>query len=175
MQKTFIHLYATIGEERDLDAKEQEELLNGILDKAVDYAFDPKGIVKDVGKTVVKELIHLGVEAAIDPEKMPTMPGGFDTKRNYADEAVTRLDLDRPFPPFDDGTVTWDGDPEFYQEPSPPNGDFLQYIEDGKMNYEEIKKDPAAWSSYDKWLHDPAVQAAIADGFANQLLGSHDN
>ena len=44
------------------------------------------------------------VDSAVDPDKMPPLPDGFDEMRNYADNSANALRNDPPFQPYNAGT-----------------------------------------------------------------------
>ncbi|RLV48520.1 hypothetical protein D9V37_14185 [Nocardioides mangrovicus] len=179
MQSTFLNLFSQVASDRDKDAEDQRNMWKGLVDKGISLAMDPKGFATDVGVDGLKDLIGMAIDATVKATPMPSMPDGdFDVKQGFAKDAIIRLatnpdfakDQKLPFKTYDDGDVTWDGNPTLYTHPSPPNGDFTQYIHDGEMS-DDIKKDPAAWSSYNEWLHDPAVQNAVSDGFDYEETG----
>lgn len=175
MQSVFQHTYSEVGADRKKSESEQEEALNKIIDTGIDWATDPKGIVKSAGKLFAGSLLHLAVKSAIGSEPMPPMPTGFDSQRNYADFAVRALSTGgQDFKPYKDGSgLTWDGNPKLYTEPSPPCGDFTKYVgSDGDMDYDAIKKDPAAWASFNSWLQDPAVSASTFPQYTDSTVGA---
>jgi hypothetical protein len=170
MRGLFLVGYQAVQDEKGRSAEEQKAAIEGAVGKAVDWAADPAGIPKDIMLDLTKGL--LGTVAS----KLGENPGKPLDLEDFSDNNVWRTTAESnhkagKIKPYDDGDVTWEGKPDFYEELY--GGKFTN--SDGSIkSMEDLKKDPKAMQAYNQWLKDPAVQASVADHYRDEDLGQND-
>ncbi|PSL06780.1 hypothetical protein CLV30_102168 [Haloactinopolyspora alba] len=159
----FVSRVSNVQEKYVEDTKEW----NKNFDKAVDiafYALDPKTLPQNLTKEIIKGIV--------DKE-----PPKYNVDTDWATSLQENLypDLDTKYSEFqrEDGTLppvevdglTWDGDPQFYNELYAEGGSF---VENGQIKpIDEMT--PAEQRAYMNWIEDPAVQNMFWDDFSSDL------
>ncbi|NEE02789.1 hypothetical protein [Phytoactinopolyspora halotolerans] len=174
----FLANWNDVLNEREASEQERDEFREGMVNWLIGAGFDPKGAVEDItgkpkeiAQSILGELVNGWLED-LDEEQIQELEtdvfGYHQRWRDYANDRVTKSELPYLNPdiePYDDGTVTWDGDPAFYEEHY--GGEFT----DGSgriLPFEEIASDPDALAAYNAWLQDPAVQRATNGFFQDE-------
>lgn len=170
LQSIFINLYNEVGQNRKDDVAEQKEAISKVIDKIFELK-DPAGFAIGLGKDAL-EAFFTSLPSA---EKLPPLPGDLDSMRNYADLAITRYSVGSkmgkvPFSTYTSGNHVYTGSPKDYISDS--TEDFTRYIENGEMNYDDLKKHPAAWRAFDKWLRDPAIAYNTFPDYSDATVGA---
>ncbi|SDU86153.1 BTB/POZ domain-containing protein [Jiangella alkaliphila] len=160
----FVSNWEQVLSERDASAQEREEFRNGVVDFLIGAAFDPKGTAesltsmpKDIAQTLIGDMIK-DWWGSMTEEEVQEMDTDWFGDRNTWMEYANRLANDDRFPidpGYNDGTVTWDGDPQFYEE---SYGASFRDDSGNILPLDQIREDPAALEAYNAWLQDPAVQ-----------------
>lgn len=176
MSALYINLYKTIADDKHRTAEEQKEAIENVMGKVVDWATDPKGIAEDIegmGKDAAKELVTGLLSSTVErwlgvgKDKLPPMPEDFSPSSAWTNYAKSEYQAGN-IKPYNDGDVTWNGDPKFYEDLY--GGKFRN--DDGSFKSpDEIKKDPKAWQAYNEWLLDPAVQHDVSPKFTHNATG----
>ncbi|NED96322.1 hypothetical protein G1H11_13490 [Phytoactinopolyspora alkaliphila] len=178
LSKMFLANWNQVLDERGASAEDAKEFRDGIIDWLIGAGFDPKGAAEDIAgkpKEMAQQILGDLVKGWMDDlteeqaQELETSVFGYHRRwRDYANQRLEQNELPYNNPdiePYDDGTVTWDGDPAFYERHY--GGTFTD--SNGRLlPFEEIVSDPDALAAYNAWLQDPAVQQATNGFFRDE-------
>jgi hypothetical protein len=156
------------GEVHKALGDEHEEWQQGVekgIETAIGWAFDPKGIVKDVGKTVVTEFVKHTFRSLSDEELEQLDLSALSSSSRWQDLA-NQHHAERNIPPITVDGLTWEGEPGFYEDLY--GGRFTEG--DGRILPLE-RMSPEGVRAYNEWLQDPAVVAAVEEGWFQEQGG----
>jgi hypothetical protein len=168
LAQLFMSNWGQILEERGADADAEREMREGMVDWLVGAGFDPKGTLedltslpKDIAQETIGNLLKGWLNGLSEEQVQNLDTSMFEDPATWM-KLANGLHEEGKIPPYDDGTVTWDGDPSFYEEHyggtfTDSNGNILPL--------DEIRDDPEALAAYNAWLQDPAVQWATGQPF----------
>lgn len=176
LKSLFMHDYGDISNAKAKDAQDKASAINTLINTGIDWIADPAGIPKSLAVQFTKELLNTAVDGVVQPDKMPPPPANMDDLSGYAIDAVQSWEASQrnggpAFTPYNDGNVTWTGDPQYYEDRY--HGNFTQYIDGStqQVDLTKLRQDPGAWAAYNAWLQDPAVQQSIFPQFSNETIG----
>ncbi len=183
----FAGSWNTVVDEFAEDEAAREEFITTMVGHGVDLILDPKGTVegllampKDLLVEAIKQGFASFITDATRPDGLPDLDYDFTgTNAQWVNGAVDEYNARRDgdgIPPYNDGDVTWEGDPAFYEELygaqftdssgnvlNPNDPDFPQVPVDPNKPNGETQPDPAALHAFNQWAQDPAVQLLMAD------------
>ncbi|WP_129668078.1 hypothetical protein [Phytoactinopolyspora endophytica] len=174
----FLTNWNDVLNEREASEEERDAFREGMVDWLIGAGFDPKGAADDITgmpKEMAQEILGGLVNGWLEDmdeeevQELETDVFGYHQRwRTYANARIEHSELPYLNPevePYDDGTVTWDGDPEFYEERY--GGEFTD-SSGSILPFDEIVNDPGALAAYNAWLQDPAVQRATNGFFQDE-------
>jgi hypothetical protein len=160
-QSNYGEVYEALGDEH----KEWQENVEKGIETAIGWAFDPKGIVKDVGKTVVTEFVKHTFRSLSDQELEKLDLSALSSSSRWQDLA-NQHHAERNIPPITVDGLTWEGEPGFYEDLY--GGRFT----DGDGTILPLEQmSPEGVRAYNEWLQDPAVVAAVEEGWFQEQGG----
>jgi hypothetical protein len=160
-QSNYGEVYKALGDEH----KEWQENVEKGIETAIGWAFDPKGIVKDVGKTVVTEFVKHTFRSLSDQELEKLDLSALSSSSRWQDLA-NQHHAERNVPPITVDGLTWEGEPGFYEDLY--GGRFT----DGDGTILPLEQmSPEGVREYNEWLQDPAVVAAVEEGWFQEQGG----
>ena len=160
-QSNYGEVYKALGDEH----KEWQENVEKGIETAIGWAFDPKGIVKDVGKTVVTEFVKHTFRSLSDQELEKLALSALSSSSRWQDLA-NQHHAERNVPPITVDGLTWEGEPGFYEDLY--GGRFT----DGDGTILPLEQmSPEGVRAYNEWLQDPAVVAAVEEGWFQEQGG----
>jgi hypothetical protein len=160
-QSNYGEVYKALGDEH----KEWQENVEKGIETAIGWAFDPKGIVKDVGKTVVTEFVKHTFRSLSDQELEKLDLSALSSSSRWQDLA-NQHHAERNIPPITVDGLTWEGEPGFYEDLY--GGRFT----DGDGTILPLEQmSPEGVRAYNEWLQDPAVVAAVEEGWFQEQGG----
>ncbi len=162
LQNNFLSNYDQILQEQEASEEEAKEFRDSVLDSLM--SGDPKGMATDVVGSLFKD--WMDDLSAKETEELNT--DKFGDYYAWEDNARNRYDSGE-IEPYDDGTVTWDGDPGSYEE---RHGGRFTDDSGNLLDKEEFKDDPQALAAYNAWLQDPAVQRSNSPFFEDEVHSS---
>lgn len=177
MAGMFSESWETVLAEIEADEAKREEFIGSLVDAGFNLIPpDPQALL-DMGKEAfidaLKNTITSAIVGATGGEGPPELDYSFSgSHHTWVATAVAEFNAisrdDRPFPGYDDGDVTWEADPHFYEEMY--GGDFTDgdtiippYDDMGNRNPEFPWDDPNALHAFNQWLQDPAMQVYLGE------------
>lgn len=160
-QSNYGEVYKALGDEHE----EWQQGVEKGIETAIGWAFDPKGIVKDVGKTVVTEFVKHTFRSLSDEELEQLDLSALSSSSRWQDLA-NQHHAERNIPPITVDGLTWEGEPGFYEDLY--GGRFTEG--DGRILPLE-RMSPEGVRAYNEWLQDPAVVAAVEEGWFQEQGG----
>lgn len=160
-QSNYGEVVKALGDEHE---QWQQDVEKGI-ETAIGWAFDPRGIVKDLGKLAVTEFVKHTFRSLSDQELQELDLSALSSGSRWQDLA-NQHHAERNLPPITVDGITWEGEPRFYEDLY--GGRFTDA--DGHiLPVEELS--PEGVRAYNEWLQDPAVVAAIEEGWFQEQGG----
>ncbi|HEY2957200.1 MAG TPA: hypothetical protein VGM21_03170, partial [Actinomycetota bacterium] len=160
-QANYGEVYKALGDEH----KEWQEGIEKGIETAIGWAFDPKGIVKDASKLVVTEFVKHTFRELSDQELEQLDLSALSSGSRWQDLA-NQHHAERNIPPITVDGITWEGEPRFYEDLY--GGRFT----DGDSRILPVEQlSPEGARAYNEWLQDPAVVAAVEEGWFQEQGG----
>jgi hypothetical protein len=142
----------------------QQNVEKGI-ETAIGWAFDPKGIVKDVGKLAVTEFVKHTFRELSEQELKELDLSALSSSSRWQDLA-NQHHAERNIPPITVDGITWEGAPGFYEDL------YRGRFTDGDGRVLPVDRmSPEGVRAYNEWLQDPAVVAAVEEGWFQEQGG----
>lgn len=160
-QANYGEVHKALGDEH----KEWQENVEKGIETAIGWAFDPKGIVKDVGKMAVTEFVKHTFRSLSDQELEQLDLSALSSSSRWQDLA-NQHHAERNIPPITVDGLTWEGDPGFYEDLY--RG---RFTDDGGRILPLEELSPEGVRAYNEWLQDPAVVAAVEEGWFQEQGG----
>ncbi|TDD73011.1 hypothetical protein E1262_00520 [Jiangella aurantiaca] len=177
MAGMFSESWETVLGEIEADEAAREAFIGSLVDAGFNLIPpDPQAII-DMGKEqfigALKNTITSAIVGATQGEGPPELDYSFHgTHHTWVATAVAEFNAingdGRPFPTYNDGDVTWEADPHFYEELY--GGDFTDgdtiippYDDKGNQNPDFPWDDPNALHAFNQWLQDPAMQVYLGE------------
>jgi hypothetical protein len=160
-QANYGEVYKALGDEH----KEWQEGIEKGIETAIGWAFDPKGIVKDASKLVVTEFVKHTFRELSDQELEKLDLSALSSGSRWQDLA-NQHHAERNIPPITVDGITWEGEPRFYQDL------YRGRFTDGNGRILPVEQlSPEGARAYNEWLQDPAVVAAVEEGWFQEQGG----
>jgi hypothetical protein len=160
-QSNYGEVYKALGDEHE----EWQQGVEKGIETAIGWAFDPKGIVKDVGKTVVTEFVKHTFRSLSDEELEKLDLSALSSSSRWQDLA-NQHHAERNIPPITVDGLTWEGEPAFYEDL------YGGRLTDGDGRILPVERmSPEGVRAYNEWLQDPAVVAAVEEGWFQEQGG----
>lgn len=175
LRNNFLGNYNQVLQELEASEAEAKEFRDGVIDYLIGAAFDPRGAAeaiagkpKEVAQEILGNLLKGWADQLTEEETERLNTDEFGDYYAWEDNARDRYE-DGEIEPYDDGTVTWDGDTGFYEE---LYGGRFTDDSGNLLDKDEFKDDPEALAAYNAWLQDPAVQRANSPFFEDEVHSS---
>lgn len=160
-QSNYGEVVKALGDEHE---QWQQDVEKGI-ETAIGWAFDPRGIVKDLGKLAVTEFVKHTFRSLSDQQLQQLDLSALSSGSRWQDLA-NQHHAEGNIPPITVDGLTWEGEPGFYEDLY--GGRFT----DGDGNILPVEDmSPEGVRAYNEWLQDPAVVAAIEEGWFQEQGG----
>jgi hypothetical protein len=177
MQSDFTDMMKTLSSDNAKSFADRKAAVNGLVSQGLDWLTDPSSVPSSLlskGEGAVKSWLGNFITDKVvgDPPKIPEVKitrTSLDSGSNYLTAAIQQYNvgLQRyndhdtktpPIAPYNDGDLTWNGDPSLYES---PGAKFTN--PDGSIKpIDQIVTNPAELHAFQQWLLDPAVQAHVS-------------
>ncbi|TDE15929.1 hypothetical protein [Jiangella asiatica] len=169
----FSSSWETVLGEIEADEAAREEFVGSLVDAGFNLIPPDRQAIIDMATTPFIDALKNTITSAIvgGGENPPEFDYSFaGAHHTWVHTAVSEYNAvqDEGFPTYDDGMVTWEADPHFYEELY--GGDFTNgdriiepYDELGNENPDFPWDDPDALHAFNQWLQDPAMQVYLGE------------
>lgn len=172
MVANFASAWETVLKDYEDDEARTEAFWNKLAGLGVDVAFDPTKAGSTILKESLKGIFTSIIGGAVDGRDMPDLDFDFaGTDQEWTNAATDEYNArrnDDGIPPYDDGSVTWDGDPTLYEELyggsiTDGSGNVLHPSDPEFPRDADGNPDPQSLAAFNEWCKDPAVQVLLHD------------
>ncbi|TDE15927.1 hypothetical protein [Jiangella asiatica] len=176
MAGMFSQSWETVLAEIEADEAAREEFITSLVDAGFQLIPPNPQTIIDMGKEAfigaLKDTITSAIVGATAGEGPPDLDYSFSgSHHTWVHTAVSEFNAlqgEDGFPTYNDGDVTWEADPHFYEELY--GGDFTDgdriiepYTDTGEKNPNFPWDDPDALHAFNQWLQDPAMQVYLGE------------